>query len=776
MTRVTRPISIPEPTNDVDSLWKTAQVLKEAVEVLQGIRGNRAALTLEDLNSILANVQVAATEAGADGQAVAELLIYQRAASQPATPTGGSFTFGSPPSFIEPVGWFNSIPAGTDPVWVSAGVASIFGAEGTDTDIAWSTPVIGFENGLDGQSVDIIFVRSAVQPATPSPSLGTPAGWYTDVDSVPPSDDILWASIGTRPDATSNYTWQTPVQVEGQNGITGTDGNSVFYATTYIRAASQPSAPTGGEFDFDTDTLTPPVGWNASPPTANGDPLWASTATFSINGTSGTATNPTWSTPTQVVIDGTDGSPGANGLSVYVANIYRRSAVGLSAPTGGQYDFGTNELTAPTDWSIAPPPSDGNPLYVSTGSFEVEGSTGIDTTTTWSSPDILVVDGDDGGQGPSGDDGLSVHVSNVYIRASSTPATPSDGQYDFSSRTLTPPSGGWAVSPPASNGNPLYVSTTTWSVQGTTGIDNTPNWTAPDLLVQDGADGDPGDPGENAVYITYDNSALTVPVSSAGTPDWTASGGVCQVFDGDTALTLHQNTRSNSPPPVGQNGRYNLGLTFVSGDGNVTRPNLTGENTTTATLADWSGSSLTGVTVFRLIANIRRSDGTTLTREVRVSIAPANEGADGTPGGSEIGIGDLPDEFFCADLNLDTTSAQAIFRVTSLGAAQKGEGLSPSYTTLATYTEAGASGSDYEVLFVDDPSTISVGGGGGSSSNPALSVGNLGTWQVVSTSRSIGISQTSSGSKQGKWLVKFRRASDKVNLAEVPVYLYAERQ
>ena len=36
-----RPISIPEPVNKVDSLWRTAQALKEAVEVIQGIRGNR---------------------------------------------------------------------------------------------------------------------------------------------------------------------------------------------------------------------------------------------------------------------------------------------------------------------------------------------------------------------------------------------------------------------------------------------------------------------------------------------------------------------------------------------------------------------------------------------------------------------------------------------------------------------------------------------------------------------------------------------------------------
>jgi len=47
--KVQSPISIPEPTNEVDALWRTTQALKEAVEVLQGIRGDRAAALAVDL-------------------------------------------------------------------------------------------------------------------------------------------------------------------------------------------------------------------------------------------------------------------------------------------------------------------------------------------------------------------------------------------------------------------------------------------------------------------------------------------------------------------------------------------------------------------------------------------------------------------------------------------------------------------------------------------------------------------------------------------------------
>jgi len=50
--KIQNPIAIPEPTNNVDALWRTCQALKEAVEVLQGIRGNRAAALKVDLDSL----------------------------------------------------------------------------------------------------------------------------------------------------------------------------------------------------------------------------------------------------------------------------------------------------------------------------------------------------------------------------------------------------------------------------------------------------------------------------------------------------------------------------------------------------------------------------------------------------------------------------------------------------------------------------------------------------------------------------------------------------
>lgn len=51
-TNLQKAIAIPEPTNDPDALWRTTQALKEAVEVSQGIRGNREAALKCDLDEV----------------------------------------------------------------------------------------------------------------------------------------------------------------------------------------------------------------------------------------------------------------------------------------------------------------------------------------------------------------------------------------------------------------------------------------------------------------------------------------------------------------------------------------------------------------------------------------------------------------------------------------------------------------------------------------------------------------------------------------------------
>ena len=168
---------------------------------------------------------------------------------------------------------------------------------------------------------------------------------------------------------------------------------------------------------------------------------------------------------------GGSGPPGADGVSVHVANVYRRASSAPATPTGGSYNFGTLTLTPPAGWSVAPPAGT-DPLYVSTAQFAVIGQTGVDGVVSWTSPDLLVTDG------------LSIHVTNIYRRSAAAPSTPTGGSYNFTTATLTPPTD-WSISPPAVNGLPLYVSTATWSVSGQGGTDNSTTWSSPDKLLED---------------------------------------------------------------------------------------------------------------------------------------------------------------------------------------------------------------------------------------------------------------------------------------------------
>ena len=88
-----------------------------------------------------------------------------------------------------------------------------------------------------------------------------------------------------------------------------------------------------------------------------------------------------------------------SGASIIVANAYQRS-VSTPAPDppavdDGQYDFATHVLTPPSGWSDTIPAVDGNPLWVTQGTFEVLGVSGVDTTVVWTSASQLVSDGVD---------------------------------------------------------------------------------------------------------------------------------------------------------------------------------------------------------------------------------------------------------------------------------------------------------------------------------------------------------------------------------------------
>ena len=238
------------------------------------------------------------------------------------------------------------------------------GADGTNgTDGTDGSDGAPGADGQDGESVNIVFRRAETQPATPDPSSGTPTDWYDSVNDVPAGGDPIWSSVGKRPGSTGDWTWKTPVKIEGSDGLDGENGLSVAELIIFRRAATQPSTPTGGEFNFGTQTLTAPTNWSASIP-AGSDPVWTSIALASIIGQDGTDDSLTWSTPVKAYqdgVDGSDGAPGSDGSDgsdgTGTVIVFIRSKTGPPTPD-------TTDVP-PTGWSLSVP-SGSDPLWSST--------------------------------------------------------------------------------------------------------------------------------------------------------------------------------------------------------------------------------------------------------------------------------------------------------------------------------------------------------------------------------------------------------------------------
>lgn len=278
-------------------------------------------------------------------QQIVTLPIYQRAASAPATPTGGTYNFNTL-SLTPPTNWYSAVPAGTDPIWVSS---NTFEASPSTPSVsptgAWSTPALLAESATSTFTV-VAYADSTSVPATP-----TGGTWnFSTGTGTPPTGNVTWALIPTTP--TGNlYTSQTVASILGSSGTAnlsgwstpvefgaapGTDGLSVFYYSVFIASATQPATPgASGQYDFGTLVGTPPTGWSNFPPTPSpGQEIWVSSAQAAASTPTGiwTATGSSWSTPVQY-----NGTAGTNALIV-VPNydngfIFTRNNANVWTPT-----------------------------------------------------------------------------------------------------------------------------------------------------------------------------------------------------------------------------------------------------------------------------------------------------------------------------------------------------------------------------------------------------------------------------------------------------------
>lgn len=86
-------------------------------------------------------------------------------------------------------------------------------------------------------------------------------------------------------------------------------GARSYLATAFRRDATTPVTPSGGSYDFATQTLVPPSGWFATVPLGS-DPLWLSQTVATSPTPDGTDSDLEWGVPVAFARDGDDGERG----------------------------------------------------------------------------------------------------------------------------------------------------------------------------------------------------------------------------------------------------------------------------------------------------------------------------------------------------------------------------------------------------------------------------------------------------------------------------------
>ena len=86
--------------------------------------------------------------------------------------------------------------------------------------------------GAEGISSRIVFQRAATAPATPSPSAGTPSGWYDTTTAVPAGSNPMWSTTGSTPLGGGNFTWGAAVRVEAISANQTGESTGAFYTTS----------------------------------------------------------------------------------------------------------------------------------------------------------------------------------------------------------------------------------------------------------------------------------------------------------------------------------------------------------------------------------------------------------------------------------------------------------------------------------------------------------------------------------------------------------------
>lgn len=401
---------------------------------------------------------------GTDGRNSAVVYLYKRAESATIDWTNDLiYNFETKSITNVPKGWYEEIPSGTAPIFVTAATASSNTSNDSIPSSEWATPVILAQNGQDGApgtdgtnglntASIFLYKRAATDTGLTKPTAnltytfatgeisGNLAGWSR---TIPASDGNSCFSIqatAVSSEATDTILpseWSSIVKLvedgaPGQNGTDGKDGtdgtNGVNTAIVYLYKRDASAATidwtTTLTYNFTTKKLvTVPVGWSSTIPSGT-DPLYVTAATAASAENTDTITPDEWATPVILAQNGQDGNDGTDGVSITaVLNYYLATNVstGVTRQTDGwTEDVQTISSDKPYLWNYE----------------EVKYS---NTLSTYTDPCIIGTYGTQGEQGSAG-----VGITSIV-------------EYYALSTTTTRPTTGWSTNLPSMDATNRYL-------------------------------------------------------------------------------------------------------------------------------------------------------------------------------------------------------------------------------------------------------------------------------------------------------------------------------
>lgn len=186
---------------------------------------------------------------------------------------------------------------------------------------------------------------------------------------------------------------------------------------------------------------------------------------------------------------GTDGIDGTNGYNTANVILYQRAATQPSVPeTTITYTFETGAITGSIgNWSRGIPSGE-DPCYaIYALATSTETMVQI-PSSNWSTPSVIVQDGEDG---QDGTDGYNTATVYLYIRDANIPTAPVGNIiYTFATAALSGETSGWVRNIPATDGNPCWCIGAQAIGKTSTVTLTQASWSSPVKLVEDGKDGE----------------------------------------------------------------------------------------------------------------------------------------------------------------------------------------------------------------------------------------------------------------------------------------------